>query len=194
MVISPKARLINFIGNDHSCKILYLSIKRNGSYFCLILCKTIFVSTSTPRAHFWNMLIKWHIRTETQSTSIAWSRSSVSSHHILNHDYRPTLYAAFTLITIRPRLVSWSSSWTNRDYRINSYQIASHLDINRDNRANRGKICGCQKFCHDYHDLRDYRDHRIRSYDIVTNRNKSYLLLFLNCGDRGRPKHRDLLR
>ena len=28
--------------------------------------------------------------------------------------------AAFTLTTIRPRLVSWSSSWTNRDYRIQS--------------------------------------------------------------------------
>ena len=89
---------------------------------------------------------------------------------------------------------SWSSSWTNRDYRIQSYQIASHLDINRDNRANRGKIFGCQKFCHDYHDWRDYRDHRIRSYDIVTNRDKSYLILFLNRGDRDRPKHRDLLR
>ena len=103
-------------------------------------------------------------------------------------------YAAFTLTTIRPRLVSWSSSWTNRDYRIQSYQIASHLDINRVNRANRGKIFGCQKFCHAYHDWRDYRDHRIRSYDIVTNRNKSYLILFLNRGDRDRPKHRDLLR
>ena len=52
----------------------------------------------------------------------------------------------------------------------------------------------CQKFCHDYHDWRDYRDHRIRSYDIVTNRNKSYLILFLNRGNRDRPKHRDLLR
>ena len=102
--------------------------------------------------------------------------------------------AAFTLITIRPRLVSWSSSWTNRDYRIQSYQIASHLDINRDNRTNRGKIFGCQKFCHDYHDWRDYRGHRIRSYDLVTNRNKSYLILLLNRGDRDRPKHRDLLR
>ena len=29
---------------------------------------------------------------------------------------------------------------------------------------------------------------------IVTNRSKSYLILFLNCGDRGRPKHCDLLR
>ena len=103
-------------------------------------------------------------------------------------------YAAFTLTTIGPRLVSWSSSWTNRDYRIQSYQIASHLDINRDNRANRGKNFGCQKFCHDYHDWRYYRGHRIRSYDIVTNRNKSYLILFLNRGDRDRPKHRDLLR
>ena len=103
-------------------------------------------------------------------------------------------YAAFTLTTIRPRLVSWSSSWTNRDYRIQSYQIASHLDINRVNRANRGNIFGCQKFCHDHHDWRDYRGHRIRSYDIVTNRNKSYLILFLNRGDRDRPKHRDLLR
>ena len=66
----------------------FLSIKGNGSHFCLILCKTLFVSKSTPRAHFWNMLIKWHIRTETQlSTSIAWSRSSVSSHHILNDDF-----------------------------------------------------------------------------------------------------------
>ena len=102
--------------------------------------------------------------------------------------------AAFTLTTIRPRLVSWSLSWTNLDYRIQSYQIASHLDINRDNRAYRGKIFGCQKFCHDYHDWRDYRDRRIRSYDIVTNRNKSYLILFLNRGDRDRPKHRDLLR
>ena len=46
--------------------------------------------------------------------------------------------AAFTLITIRPRLVSWCSSWTNRDYRIQYYQIVSHLDVNRDNRANRG--------------------------------------------------------
>ena len=104
------------------------------------------------------------------------------------------LNAAFTLTTIRPRLVSWSSSWTNRDYRIQSYQIASHLDIKRVNRANRGKFSGCQKFCHDYHDWRDYRDHRIRSYDIVTNRNKSYLILFLNRDDRDRPKHRDLLR
>ena len=103
-------------------------------------------------------------------------------------------YAAFTLTTIRPRLVSWSSSWTNRDYRIQSYQIASHLDINRVNQANRGKIFGCQKFCHDYHNWRDYRDHRIRSYDIGTNRNKSYLILFLNRSDRDRPKHRDLLR
>ena len=56
------------------------------------------------------------------------------------------------------------------------------------------KFFGCQKFCHHYHDWRDYRDHRIRSYDIVTNRNKSYLILFLNRGDRDRPKHRDLLR
>ena len=104
---------------------------------------------------------------------------------------------SFTLVmqlSHLPRLVSWSSSWTNRDYRIQSYQIASHLDINRDNRANRGKNFGCQKFCHDYHDWRDYRDHRIRSYDIVTNRNKSYLILFLNRCDRDRPKHRDLLR
>ena len=92
-------------------------------------------------------------------------------------NYSDSPYAAFTLTTIRPRLVSWSSLWTNRDYRIQSYQIASHLDINRVNRANRGKIFGCQKFCHDYHDWRDYRDHRIRSYDIVTNRNKSYLIL-----------------
>ena len=60
--------------------------------------------------------------------------------------------AAFTLITIRPRLVSWSSPWTNRDYRIKSYQIASHLDVNRDNRANRGKIVVCKNICHDYHD------------------------------------------
>ena len=102
--------------------------------------------------------------------------------------------AAFTLSTIRPRLESWSSSWTNRYYRIQSYQIASHLDINRDNRANRRKIFGCQKFCHDYHDWRDNRDHRIRSYDIVTNRHTSYLILFLNRGDRDRPKHRALLR
>ena len=92
--------------------------------------------------------------------------------------------AAFTLITIRPRLVSWCSSWTNRDYRIQSYQIVSHLDVNRDNRANRGKFFGCQKFCHDYHDWRDHRGHRIRSYDIVTNRNESYLILFLNRGYR----------
>ena len=105
----------------------------------------------------------------------------------------PPPYAAFTLITIRPRLVSWSSSWTNRVYRIQSYQIASHLDINRDNRANRGKMFGCQKFCHDYHDWRDYRGHRIRSYDLVTNRNKSYLILLLNRSDRDPPKHRDLL-
>ena len=112
----------------------------------------------------------------------------------INTTLRGTSNAAFTLTTIRPRLVSWSSSWTNRDYRIQSYQIASHLDINRGNRANRGKIFGCQKFCHDYHDWRDYRDHRIRSYDNVTNRNKSYLILFLNRGDRDRPKHRDLLR
>ena len=112
----------------------------------------------------------------------------------IRHSLSIKCYAAFTLTTIRPRLVSWSSSWTNRDYRIQSYQIASHLDINRDNRANHGKIFGCQKFCHDYHDWRDYRDHRIRSYDIVTNRNKSYLILFLNRGDRDRPKHRDLLR
>ena len=104
---------------------------------------------------------------------------------------RPRANAAFTLITIRPRLVSWSSSWINRDYRIQSYQIASHLNVNRDNRANRGKFFGCQKILHDW---RDYRDHRIRSYDIVTNRNKSYLILFINRGDRDRPKHRDLLR
>ena len=102
--------------------------------------------------------------------------------------------AAFTLITIRPRLVSWWSSWTNRDYRIQSYQIVSHLDVNRDNRANRGKFFGCQKFCHDYHDWRDHRGHRIRSYDIVTNRNESYLILFLNRGYRDRPKHYDLFR
>ena len=108
--------------------------------------------------------------------------------------YFSPVMQSFTLTTIRPRLVSWCSSWTNRDYRIQSYQIASHLDINRDNRANRGKIFGCQKFCHDYHDWRDYRDHRIRSYDIVTNRNKSYLISFLNRGGRDRPKHRDLLR
>ena len=103
-------------------------------------------------------------------------------------------YAAFTLITIRPRLVSWCSPWTNRDYRIQSYQIASHLDVNRDSRANRGKFFGCQKFCHDYHDWRYHRGHRIRSYDIVTNRNESYLILFLNRGYRDRPKHYDLLR
>ena len=103
-------------------------------------------------------------------------------------------YAAFTLITIRPRLVSWCSSWTNRDHRIQSYQIVSNLDVNRDNRANRGKFFGCQKFCHDYHDWRDHRGHRIRSYDIVTNRNESYLILFLNRGYRDRPKHYDLLR
>ena len=107
---------------------------------------------------------------------------------------RNSTYAAFTLITIRPRLVSWCSSWTNRDYRIQSYQIVSHLDVNRDNRANRGKFFGCQKFCHDYHDWRDHRGHRIRSYDIVTNRNESYLILFLNRGYRDRPKHYDLLR
>ena len=103
-------------------------------------------------------------------------------------------YAAFTLITIRPRLASWSSSWTNRDNRIQSYQIASHLGVNRDNRANRGKFFVRQNFCNDYHDWWDYRDHRIRSYDIVTNRNKSYLILFRNRGNRDRPKHRDLLR
>ena len=107
--------------------------------------------------------------------------------------YRLIITLVFMQLSHLPRLVSWSSSWTNRDYRIQSYQIASHLDINRDNRANRGKFFGRQKFCHDYHDWRDYRDHRIRSYDIVTNRNKSYLILFLNRGDRDRPKHRDLL-
>ena len=105
-----------------------------------------------------------------------------------------TANAAFTLITIRPRLVSWCSSWTNRDYRIQSYQIVSHLDVNRDNRANRGKFFGCQKFCHDYHDWRDHRGDRIRSYDIVTNRNESYLILFLNRGYRDQPKYYDLLR
>ena len=98
-------------------------------------------------------------------------------------------YAAFTLITIRPRLVSWCS-WTNRDYRIQSYQIVSHLDVNRDNRANRGKFFGCQNFFHDYHDWWDHRDNRIRSFDIVSNRNN----LFLNRGDRDRPKRCDLLR
>ena len=103
-------------------------------------------------------------------------------------------YAAFTLITIRPRLVSWCSSWTNRDYRIKSYQIVSHLDVNRDNRANRGEFFGCQNFFHDYHDWMDHRGHRIRSYVIVSNRNKSYLILFLNRGDRERSKHCDLLR
>ena len=64
--------------------------------------------------------------------------------------------AAFTLITIRPRLESWSSSWTNRDYRIQFYQIASHLYANRDNRANRGKKI--VQFFHDYHDWRDYSE------------------------------------
>ena len=51
-----------------------------------------------------------------------------------------------------------------------------------------------EKFCHEYQDWQSYRDHRIRSYDTVTNRNKSYLILFLNRGDRDQPKHRDLLR
>ena len=54
--------------------------------------------------------------------------------------------AAFTLITIRPRLVSWSSSWTNRDYPIQSYQIASHLGVNRDNRANRRNFLSAKNF------------------------------------------------
>ena len=44
-VISPKARFINFIWNDHSCKILYFSVKINGgnnneiTIFIFIVCK-----------------------------------------------------------------------------------------------------------------------------------------------------------
>ena len=51
-------------------------------------------------------------------------------------------YVAFTLITIRLRLKSWALSWTYRDHRIGSYQIVSHLNVNRRNRVNRGNIFG----------------------------------------------------
>ena len=66
---------------------------------------------------------------------------------------------------------------------IRSYHVLmSILTIGVD----RGKFFGCQKFFHDYHDCLDYRDHRIRSYDIVTKRNKTHLVMFPNRADRGR--------
>ena len=47
------------------------------------------------------------------------------------------------------------------------------------------------------HDCLDYRDHRIRSYDIVTKRNKTYLIVFqivLIGVEVGQEKQHDLLR
>ena len=44
----------------------------------------------------------------------------------------------------------------------------------------------CQTIFPDQHDCLDYRDHRIRSYDIVTKRNKTHLIMFPNHVDRGR--------
>ena len=36
------------------------------------------------------------------------------------------------------------------------------------------------------HDCLNYRDNRIRSYDIVTKRNKTHFVMFPNRADRGR--------
>ena len=56
---------------------------------------------------------------------------------------------AFTPTSIPPRFESWALSCAGRGGPISSFQILSCLDVNLDNRVDRGKIFGCQKFSPD---------------------------------------------
>ena len=52
---------------------------------------------------------------------------------------------AFTPTPIPSRFESWSLSCEGRGGPISSYQILSCLDVNLDDRVDRGKFFGCQK-------------------------------------------------
>ena len=94
-----------------------------------------------------------------------------------------TSYVMFPLSRFAARLKSWSYSWTNRGDPIRSYQILRSI---RGYRVNRRNFLNGSKFFYDQHDQLSNRDHRIRSYCIVTKRDRSHLIVLPNRGDRDR--------
>ena len=64
--------------------------------------------------------------------------------------------------------------------------ILSDLEVSRRNRVNRRNFLNGSKFFYDQHDQSSNRDHRIRSYCIVTKRDRPHLIVLPNRGDRDR--------
>ena len=64
--------------------------------------------------------------------------------------------------------------------------ILSALEVSRGNRVNHRNFLNGSKFFYDQHDQLSNRDHRIRSYCIVTKRDRSHLIMLPNRGDRDR--------
>ena len=97
-------------------------------------------------------LFYWFIRTGLGPTVVPTAITSLELFCVLTMCYfsdNVSSYVAFTPTPIPPRFESWSLSWAGRGGPISSYQILSCLDVNLDNRVDRGKFFGCQKISPD---------------------------------------------
>ena len=72
--------------------------------------------------------------------------------------------------------------------------ILSDLEVSRGNRVNRRNFLNGSKFSYDQHDQLSKRDHRIRSYCIVSKRDRSHLIVLPKRGGRDRSLTRQTPR